>query len=893
MLKTMSRTRHRWTLLLICGVALLAWAIPMPLAAQGTGVVQGTVTRADDGKPIRGVVVNVRGTRISASTGRNGQYRLARVPAGDHVLVFRWLGFNPSEVAVAVAAGGTRTEDVALTAAPIQLSEVIVEGASRAPERIVAAPAAISVVDIARVRDLSVTGQAPRVLATVVGADVVQSGVNDYNVNSRGFNSSLTRRMLVLQDGRDLAVAFLGSQEWNALTTPLEDIARIEMVRGPGSALYGANAYSGVISLTTPSPREMVGTKLSLGGGELSTFRADLRHAGVSRDGRFGYKINLGYNQSDTWTTARTALDGSDAAAEYGEATDDLFTTGVASCSGITNCLPIEARPLFGQTADANGVVSGDPDPVRNTYGSARLDYYLDDGSIATAEGGAALVENGTIITGIGRVQIDKALRPWARVGVAADRFNVMAWWAGRNARDPQTSLPSGIDIEDKSDIFHGEAQYNRPFMVGGRPARVVIGGSARNYRVDTKETLIPLANDDRSDWYYSAFGQLEFEIVPQLRFVGAARYDKGDLFDAQFSPKGALVFSPNDRHSFRFTVNKAFQTPNQLEYFLRVDAAAPTASPATLEQSVEGYYATLTDPTQVGPALAGLMATLNLPADLPWNFDALTRIRARGNDSLKVEKVTGWEVGYKGAVSDNAYVTLDLYYNRLTNFVSDLLPGVNPQYPTYDLDSETDVLGQLATIDATLAAVGLPPEHPLRAPIPLLMGGYNALVAATDPALTTVNGTREIVVSYTNAGKVQEYGVEVGLNVAVTPEVTLEGNYTLFEFDVDESSVVRGDQLQPNTPKHKVNLAASYTGTQGFDFSVSAKFVDSYDWAAGAFNGLIPASQTLDISAGYQISPFARIHAVATNLLDQQRYHIYGGSVIGRRVLGGMTVTF
>ena len=110
-------------------------------------------------------------------------------------------------------------------------------------------------------QSVSITGQAPVALQSVPGVDVVQSGVNDFNVNARGFNSSLNRRVLVLQDGRDLAIAFLGSQEWNGLTQPLEDLGKVEMVRGPGSALYGANAFSGVVNITTPTAREVIGTE--------------------------------------------------------------------------------------------------------------------------------------------------------------------------------------------------------------------------------------------------------------------------------------------------------------------------------------------------------------------------------------------------------------------------------------------------------------------------------------------------------------------------------------------------------------------------------------------------------------------------------------------------------
>ena len=116
---------------------------------------------------------------------------------------------------VVVEPNGTVTADAALEAVVVSLGEIVVEGASRGPERIVEAPAAISVVPPEVLQSVAVTGQAPMALQSVPGVDIVQSGVNDFNVNARGFNSTLNRRVLTLQDGRDLAIAFLGSQEWN------------------------------------------------------------------------------------------------------------------------------------------------------------------------------------------------------------------------------------------------------------------------------------------------------------------------------------------------------------------------------------------------------------------------------------------------------------------------------------------------------------------------------------------------------------------------------------------------------------------------------------------------------------------------------------------------------
>ena len=252
----------------------------LPDLAQETGTVSGKVTRAADDEALSSVSVTVQATGQTTVTGNDGKYTLRRVPAGPQTIVFRWLGYRPSNVPVTVEPNATVTADATLEAVTISLSEIVVEGASRAPDRIVEAPAAISVVPPQTLQSVSITGQAPIALQAVPGVDVVQSGVNDFNVNARGFNSSLTRRVLVLQDGRDLAIAFLGSQEWNGLTQPLEDLGKVEMVRGPGSALYGANAFSGVVNITTPTAREVVGTKVTSAGGELETFRADLRHAG-------------------------------------------------------------------------------------------------------------------------------------------------------------------------------------------------------------------------------------------------------------------------------------------------------------------------------------------------------------------------------------------------------------------------------------------------------------------------------------------------------------------------------------------------------------------------------------------------------------------------------------
>ena len=827
------------------GVTLALLFLPgATLSAQGTGTVTGTVTRDDTGEPLAGVSVVARESGRSAVTGSDGSYTLQRVPAGPQTIVFRWLGFRPMERQVTVTGGGSVTANASLVAAPVLLGDIVVSSASRAPERVVEAPAAVSTVPTQVMDNSTLTGQAPIALATVPGLDVAQSGVNDFSVNARGFNSSLNRRVLVLQDGRDLAIAFLGAQEWNGLAVPMEDLRGIEVVRGPGSALYGANAFSGVVNMTTQMAREVVGTKLTLGGGELETIRGDLRHAGVTSNGRFGYRVNAGFNQSDTWTRSRT--NPGDLAEEYEPATDEP----------VPAISQPEAIPLAGQTLEAGTREAiGDRDPIRNMYGSARLDFYRDNGGVITAEGGMSQVENEVLVTGIGRVQVLKATKPYARVAWAEDRFNVMGYWNGRSTKEPQKSLASGLDILEESAIFHIEAQANQTFG----PARVVVGSSFRNINTNTSGTLMSLVNDDRSDNMYSVFGQVEYQVIPQVKVVGAVRFDDGDLFDRQWSPKAAVVVSPNENHSFRVTVNRAFQTPNYSEFFLQAPAGPP-ADFLALEMGLRAH-------PQLGPALAGV------PVGELYTNSSAVPVLALGNSELEVEHVTGWEAGYKANLGDRAFVTVDVYLNDLEDFVTDLLPGVNPAFGPWTAPEAVPEPARAAIEQATrdqLAAFGQP-------------------VAAA--GLTRVNGNTAVVVSYANAGEVRERGIELGVGYNLTNELRVDASFTGFDFEI--KSQATGDQLVPNTPSKKASFMVSYMGAQGFDANVGVRLIDGYQWAAGVFQGYVPAAELVSVGAGYRINENFRVHAAATNLLDQQRFQLYGGSVIGRRLLGGVTANF
>ncbi|HEY8166685.1 MAG TPA: TonB-dependent receptor, partial [Gemmatimonadaceae bacterium] len=324
-------------------------------------------------------------------------------------------------------------------------------------------------------------------------------------------------------------------------------------------------------------------------------------------------------------------------------------------------------------------------------------------------------------------------------------------------------------------------------------------------------------------------------------------------------------------------------------ERFLHVAAGAPSASPLGFERGIESYFAAVTN-ARVAAGAGAQVAALSLPADVPFGFAALTPVFALGNKDLKPQTVTGYELGYRGEILRNGYVTVDVYLNQKRDFVTALLPGVNPNYPRL-FTTGVDLLKNLDDITALVNSLSIPAANKaaLLASQPALRGGYNALV---NLATTLPDGSRALVLSYANGGRVEERGFELGTGIQLTDHLRVDGTYSQFDFSIKRATIP-GDRLVPNTPAKKGTVAIAYTGYGRFDLGASARFVEGYHWLAGVFDGFVPAAQMINANAGYQIGTNVRAQIAATNLFDQRRFEMYGGSVNGRRVLAGVTATF
>ncbi len=812
------------------GLVPLTFAMLFALSAAAqaqSSRIEGRVLD-QDGQGIGNVVVAIDELDEATLTTSAGRYEFRNVPPGTYTLTFT-LNENVESVAdVVLEAGEVNRLDTTVAWNVSFADTMTVYSASRRQERIVDAPAAVTHISEEEVEREATHGQLPKLLEFTPGAQVTQSGLYDFNFNTRGFNSSLNRRIVTLIDGRDPSVPFLGSQEWAAVSFPLDDLASVELVRGPSSALYGANAFNGVLNMVTKQPRYSEGGMVRLAGGELSSINGDLRHAGEIGGGWY-YKLNGGYRQSEDFSESRVGSGPAVTQSEYGTTEHGV--------------LPSERIPLL---LDENEIF----------FGGARLEKYLDNGHVGTVEGGYAEIEGPAFQTGIGRVQLTSVERPWARLNYSAPRWNVLGYWNER--KGDQRSLLSGAPLQLDSTNWQIEAQGNADFA--SDRGRIVFGASYGEEEIQTFRTLT--FNDVDAD-FTAAFAQADFEITNTLKLVLAGRYDESSLHDSQFSPKGSLVYALSPNQTVRLTYNEAFQVANYSEFFLQAQTAIQTAGGPLSSLNLGALEA------QLAPFLGGTsLGFSNIP------------LLALGNDDLEVEEIETWELGYTGVLDNRTLLTVDYYNSTASNFISDLLPNLSttgrlntdfgPYTPPAALNAmqQQIVLGALAQL-----AQAMPSLAPLLASLSNNFDGSPIIALAT----------------YTNFGEVETQGVDLGLQWHIAQPWTFNFNYSWFDFEVVEApSAALEDQLVPNAPEHSFSTGLLYA-VDRWDAGVNFRWVDEFDWTVGVFSGEVPSYEVVDLTANYRPTDVITVGLNVSNLLDDEHWESFGGDVLGRRALGSV----
>jgi len=196
-----------------------------------------------------------------------------------------------------------------------ELVNVQVTSVSRKETDLFTAPTAIYVISEEDIRRSGMT-TIPELLRMVPGLDVARISGNEWAINARGFNGLAADQLLVLVDGRTVFSPVQGGVFWNAMGLPLDEIERIEVIRGPGATIWGANAVNGVINIITKSAKDTQGGSVTVTGGTEDQPGTTVRYGGqlttnlfyraeVTYFNRAGLVNSAGQNTADGWDSIR------------------------------------------------------------------------------------------------------------------------------------------------------------------------------------------------------------------------------------------------------------------------------------------------------------------------------------------------------------------------------------------------------------------------------------------------------------------------------------------------------------------------------------------------------------------------------------------------------------
>ena len=407
-----------------------------------------------------------------------------------------------------------------------QLGQIEVTTASKRPVKVSQTPAAIYVVTQEDIRRSGATS-IPEALRLVPGVEVARIDSNTWSLGVRGFGSALSRSVLVLIDGRSVYTPLYAGVYWQVQDTLLEDIERIEVIRGPGGTIWGANAVNAVINIITKSSKDTHGILVSTGGGNLDQGFGHFRY-GAGNDKGFNYRI---YGKA----FARGAQFHPDS---------HLFDDWQMGQSGFRTDWDLHQRDTLTFQGDLYGgdagqrlaITSYSPPFVTNVEQQVEL-------------GGGNL---------LGR---------WKRLLAAGSDIEVQTYY-DRTKRQ-QVNFGESRDTFDIDFIHHLVLPWRQDFLWG-------LGARLSSGNVSDDGPTVVFTPPHFTDKLYSSFVQDEIGIVrDRLSLTIGSKFLHNNYSGFEVEPSARVLWTPNQRHSAWAAVTRAVRTPSRVEEDLQLTAMA------------------------------------------------------------------------------------------------------------------------------------------------------------------------------------------------------------------------------------------------------------------------------------------------------------------------------
>ena len=928
-------------------LTLLAASVPAA-AQQATGTLFGTILDAESGAPLPRAHIYIETLSRGATAGVDGRYHIEALTPGTHTIAFSFTGYQNKEFEISLVAGETR--ELAVTLSPGVELDPIQISASRRRSKALDAPASVDVVTASEFA-YETAPSTIKALRNITGLDMAQTGIDRHEVVLRGFNDAFSSSTYVLTDYRHAAVPSFGVNLHNIMPNMGIDVERIEIVRGPGSALYGPGVTSGVIHYITKDAFSYPGATVSVRAGERSMLDFQGRIASLIGK-RLGVKV----------TGSHTA----------------------ANDFELENCSEsLLEQELFDQCPDSLDARQIAFEGIRDNRFrklnlNGNLEYRWNNRTSLIIQGGHSSL-TATMLSGIGTIQAENYGYNYGQIRFQSGNFFAQAY-TNQNNTD-KSYVYGNMPVVEKGKTYTFQAQQDLP-LANGRQ-QFTIGADVRLTRPNTQGTILGRNDEIDNLDEYGAYLQSTTKLRDALELTIAARGDYNTVVNKfQLSPRAAVVYRPTPSSSLRATFNRSFASPNPNTAFLDLiatrvpgsdiivrargsatgytwardpafrDAGAPTdlvasgllpgsvGHPAPIGISTGDIYEFIyeglvalpidellaqmeqlgfrlneaaasimldllrPDLTRVRGFSPGRLALLNLSTQQIDSYpDDLSNIRPiRQTTSQTIE------VGYKGIVNNAMLLAIDAYYGRKKNFTGPLTL-VTPfvLVPTLAEDFQRDFTAAIqenVTLATALQAVGLSAE----AVAELLMqfAGENGLSPETPVGIVQpvennpgLDQTPEMMLTYRNFGRISYQGVDVSIHVLASENMRLFGNMSWMSDDHFDYRELNEDDknisLALNATKLKVKFGGSYAHTNGLIIHASGRYTRGFPITSGIYIGDIQNYFVLDAGAGYIFrNQFdgLRVDLGISNVLDDNHREFVGAPKLGRVAIGRLTYT-
>ncbi len=407
-----------------------------------------------------------------------------------------------------------------------QLMSVEITSVSKREERLWESAAAVSVIigeDIRRAGVKSI----PEALRLVPGLQVAQVGSNRWAISARGFNATFSNKLLVLIDGRTVYTPLFAGVFWDVQDTLLEDVDRIEVVRGPGGTLWGANAVNGVINVITKQAKATQGSYLEVGGGS-----EERGFVGTRYGGRVG---------------------------------DDLFYRGYFKYANRDNLVTATGREAA--------------DDWRTYRGGFRLDWEPSTRDTVTVQGDLYKGDFGQTLT------IPSLTPPFSVASDSRDDFaggNFLTRFRHKTADRTETTLQFYYDRTHRNELLFHEMRdtvdldFQHRFPIGVR--HDLIWGFGTRVTIDNIDNSASLVFTPtrRTDHLVSGFIQDQITLIQdRLTLTLGSKFEQNSYSGFEAQPNARLLYSPNDWNRVWAAVSRAVRTPARFERDVQTNVAA------------------------------------------------------------------------------------------------------------------------------------------------------------------------------------------------------------------------------------------------------------------------------------------------------------------------------